>query len=197
MLLAERSQLGDWAGALRNRSSQVDTQYVLTGLGVLAAIVLALWGLSYLLGRHERRRSYDNALVLFHSLCKAHGLALSERWLLWRIARRQRLRDPARLFLEPRRLAAENLSPTLRAREPQLKALRERLYAGLEGAPAEIPPPVKIPPEAGENRQTVPAKEQEPSPLGRTTPFPNFPVAENPALDLPPWTGSGGAGSRQ
>ena len=86
---------------MRNRSSQVDAQYVLTGLAVLAAIVMAMWILSRFLNRKERRRSSDSALMMFHVLCKAHGLSWSERWLLWRVARRQRLRDPARMFLEP------------------------------------------------------------------------------------------------
>jgi hypothetical protein len=191
ILLAERTHVREWARALRNRSSQVDTQYVLTGLGVLAVIVVALWGVSYFLSRRERRRSYDSALMLFLALCKAHRLGWSDRWLLWRVARRQRLRDPARLFLEPRRLAAENLCPSLRTREPQLQALRARLYTGLETPPVPAPQGVEDP-------QAQVSAEPAPAALPKRPPLPDFPTAASPALDLPPWTAGGdAAGSRQ
>ena len=198
-LTAQRSRLDEVTSVFRNRPSQIDTQYVLTGLLVLAAIVLGMWLLSQLLARQERRRSYNSAWMLFLSLSKAHRLSWPDRWLLWRVARHQGLRDPARLFLEPERLADNNLGPALRLRGAQLKGLRGRLFAGLESRP-----------DSGKRGQdpfvrstlrAVPAKGScplfpgsppspgEPSPpqTAAEPPSLSFPIADNPALDVPPW----------
>ena len=78
-LLGQQSRLDDLTSVFRNRPSQIDTQHVVTGLLVLAAIVLGMWVLSQLLARQERRRSHNSAWMLFFSLCKAHGLSWSER----------------------------------------------------------------------------------------------------------------------
>ena len=174
-LTAQRSRLDEVTSVFRNRPSQIDTQYMLTGLLVLAAIVLGMWLLSQLLARQERRRSYNSAWMLFLSLSKAHRLSWPDRWLLWRVARHQGLRDPARLFLEPERLADNNLGPALRLRGAQLKALRGRLFAGLESRPGR---PAGSPPSPGE--PSPPQTAAEPPSL-------SFPIADNPALDVPPW----------
>lgn len=188
ILLARGGRLDELSSELRNRSSHVDAQYVLTGLAVLAAIILAMWILSRLLSRKERRRSFDSSLMMFHALCKAHGLSWSEQWLLWRVARRQRLHDPARLFLEPERLAPHRLSPTLRAKKPQLEELRERLFAGLEQPRRHSAHPTRLPEDP---RNPAPRDPQQASPS------PAFPVAGNPALDLPPWTQQADSGVNQ
>jgi len=173
-LLGQQSRLDDLTSVFRNRPSQVDTEYVVTGLVILSAIVLGMWILSQILARQERHKSYDNAWMLFFSLCKAHGLSWPERWLLWRVARHQRLRDPARLFLEPWRLADEHLSPALRLKQARLRALGQRLFAGVEESGGR--PPASTP----EDRPP-----RQPAPIPPTL---AFPVADNPALDIPPWT---------
>ena len=182
-LLGQRSRLDEVTSVLRNRPNQIDTQYVLTGLLVLTAIVLAMWLLSQLLARQERRKSYNSAWMMFFSLCKAHGLSWSDRWLLWRLARHQGLRDPARLFLGPERLADDNLSPGLRLRQAQCTALRGRLFADLEGTPGGP---------SGTRRSPGEAPQQQPAdgaaPLA-------FPIADKPALDAPPWAPQRGTGS--
>ena len=183
-LLAQRSRLEEVTSVLRNRPSQIDTQYVLTGLLVLTAIVLAMWLLSQILARQERRKSYNSAWMMFFSLCKAHGLSWSDRWFLWRVARHQRLRDPARLFLEPERLADDNLSPALRLRQAQWKGLRGRLFADLEGT-AGGP--------SGARRSPGDAP-QEPPAAGAASL--GFPIADKPVLDVPPWASQRGAGGR-
>ena len=48
---------------------------------------------------------------LFLSLCRAHRIAWSDRWLLWRLAASQRLEDPVRVFLEPERLDPDAAGP--------------------------------------------------------------------------------------
>ena len=182
-LTAQRSRLDEVSSVLRNRPSQIDTQYVLSGLLVLTAIVLGLWLLSQLLARQERRKSYNSAWMMFFSLCKAHGLSWSDRWLLWRLARHQRLRDPARLFLEPERLADDNLSPALRLRLAQWEALRGRLFADLEGTPGGA---------SGARRPPGDAPQQQPAAGAASL---TFPIADKPVLDVPPWAPPGGAGA--
>jgi hypothetical protein len=76
-----------------------------------------------------RKRETGKPRALFLSLCKAHGLTWRECWLLWRLGRVQRLKDPARLFLEPERWDATNSSPALRSRRREYKRLQEQLFA--------------------------------------------------------------------
>lgn len=154
----------------RQRSDRVDAQYVLAGLAVLVAVLVGFWVLSRLVSRDERRQAYDSAGRLFLALCKAHRLAWSERWLLWRVARFHGLRDPARLFLEPALLEAQGLSRGLAAKAARLRAVRARVFSGMEeGARARAPAPSAGP---------APAL-----PGGG----PLFPVVQSPGLDLAPW----------
>lgn len=127
ILFARLSRLEGLRRGFRPR--RIDSGDVVTGLLILAVIVAAVWLLSYLLTLHERRGAYSSPLGLFLSLCKAHRLPWSQRWLLWRVARAQRLHDPARLFLESERLDPTNMDPPLRIRSEELKLLRDRLFA--------------------------------------------------------------------
>lgn len=168
ILLAEQSRVDIFTSGLRERR-RLDTQDVVTGLLVLGAVVLVVWILSYLMTLQERRRPYVSPRRLFLELCKAHKLRWSQWWLLWRVARAQRLRDPALLFLAPERLESIRESPAFRKRAAELKRLREMLFAEpqgeAEGAPADESSHPAVPP-AG-------------TPLS--------PAAPVPLLDVPPW----------
>jgi hypothetical protein len=135
ILLAQRSRLEGLRKGFRGH--RIDSEEILTGLLILGGIAMAIWLLSYLLRLQEGRRAYSSPLWLFFSLCRAHRLRWSEGWLLWRVARAQRLSDAARVFLEPERLQAANLGPALRRRAAQLEQLRERLSARPEGRPPD------------------------------------------------------------
>ena len=104
--------------------------------GALVAFLVALWLLSRLMDYRQRRGPRHSRLGLFLSLCKAHELEWFQWWLLWRVARRHRLRDPARVFLEPDRLLLAKLGRGFRFHQERLQVLTERLFAGLprEGA---------------------------------------------------------------
>jgi len=134
MLLAQRSRLDSLAGGFKGR--RIDGDDMLQGLLALAGIAAAVWALSYLLALQERRRLYSSPRRLFLSLCRAHRLRWSQRWLLWRVARWQGLRDPARLFVEPQRLAAANVGPALRGKATQLGEIAKKIYAQQSPAPA-------------------------------------------------------------
>ena len=103
LLFAQRSRLDGIANNFRGRAAGIDRSDIANGVLVLAIIVLVVWLLSYMLSTQERRKPFSSPLMLFLSLCRAHRLNWRERWLLWRVARSQRLRDAARIFIEPAR----------------------------------------------------------------------------------------------
>jgi hypothetical protein len=80
-------------------------------------------------------------MMLFLSLCRAHRLRWAEWWLLWRVARDQKVKDPARLFLEPRWLDSARLRPVLRLRAARLESIRRRLFGRLLGGDVSQPGP--------------------------------------------------------
>lgn len=176
ILLAQRSRLE----ALRDgfRRHRINADDIVMWLMILGGIVAALWLLSYLVTLQERRRGFMSPILLFLSLCKAHRLRWSERWLLWRVARAQRLRNPARLFLEPERLQAVKPGWGSRTRSGKLEGLRERLFAGLEQEQRE---------------QAV--EPQKPDTRHAGTPPP--PVPLSPTLDVPPWPPTPGPDASQ
>ena len=132
IVLAEGSRLEGLSREFRGRRSRFDTQDIVIALMVVAAIAVAIFLVSYYLNLQERRRGSVRPLRLFLSLCQAHRLRWSERWLLWRVSRIQRLRDPARLFIEPQRLQPANLGRSLRARQAQFDDIRGRLFGQLQ-----------------------------------------------------------------
>ncbi|NQU23718.1 MAG: hypothetical protein HQ567_20745 [Candidatus Nealsonbacteria bacterium] len=129
ILLAQNSRLD----SMRQRfeGHRIGSNDIVKGLLLLIALTALILLLTYVLNLQESRRKYSSPLRLFLALCKAHGLRWSECWLLWRVARSQRLRDPTRLFLEPERFAPAQLGPRFRMRAGRLKLLYERLYVGL------------------------------------------------------------------
>ena len=171
ILLGQQSRLEGLSRGFKGR--RIDAGDVVTGLVILGAIGLAVWLLSALMNYQERRRGRSSPIRLFLSLCKAHGLRWSQRWLLWRVARAHRLRDPARLFLEPERLRPDGLGPAFRLRGLQLKQLYDRVFGDLEDRKK---PKDAAPPESSDSEQTG-------------TPLP--PVSSQPALDVPGWIADG------
>jgi hypothetical protein len=132
---AQTNLLEPFAREIQQREGRIESGYFLTGLSVVAALALGVWLLARLLERCDGRRPTDSRWMLFVRLCGAHGLRWRERWLLWRIAREQRLDEPAWLFLDPRRLEAAAGGPFQGRSASQLEALRRRLFAGID-APA-------------------------------------------------------------
>lgn len=177
-LFAQRSRLDELTSGFKGRRARIETQDIVTGLMVLACFVLAFWALSHLVAYQERRRRLASPWALFLSLCWAHRLPWRQRWLLWRLAREHRLRDPARLFLEPEWFDAAHLGPALEARVEPLAALRARLFAGRpESCDKVFDGSIE---EASGRRSIDP-----------TAPLP----APAPVLDVPPWSMPADAGS--
>jgi hypothetical protein len=132
VLLAEQDPLENIAREFKGREDRIESGYLWTGLWILLGLVAAIWLLAKVFQLYEKRRPINSSWMLFLSLSKAHRLRWSERWLLWRVARAQQLKDPARLFLDRERLEAANLPPAFRFQAERLEAIRDRLFAGLE-----------------------------------------------------------------
>jgi hypothetical protein len=118
---------GNIAGGMKSRP--VDNGNLVAVLLTLTAIGLLLWLIVRFFTPRDKDNQYCSPLGLFLELCRAHKLPWGERWLLWQVAAAHRLRQPARLFLEPEWLTTEALPPKLQARAHALGNLRGRLFA--------------------------------------------------------------------
>lgn len=115
--------------AMSRRQTHLGASERMTGLLVLVAILLVFWLAARFMDRPRRSRPVNRPRRLFLELCRAHRLRWSERWLLWRIARRNRLREPARLFVSPELLKARSGAPEPEAR--LLESLAARLFGAI------------------------------------------------------------------
>lgn len=165
VVLAQRSPMENLSDYFRGPRVQLrasDAVYLLLGLG---GLILLLWLLSLLVNWQERGCRRPSPFRLFLAVCRAHRLNWPDTWLLWRLARSQRLTEPARVFLEPERFDAVHLTGTLGHSRGRLAKLREQLFAQSE----EEPP--------GDGRDPtwdVPPEERSRTPLSPITPTPRL-----------------------
>jgi len=131
-LLAERNMLREMGQGFRGKRAQVDGSDALMLLGIIAGVALFGWLLTRLLSAQERRHPYNSPRALFRGLCRVHKLKLGERFLLWKVARGERLSDPADVFVDPAWLDPQRLGPAWSADKTRLENLRRRLFAGLD-----------------------------------------------------------------
>jgi hypothetical protein len=128
-LLANATRLNSMGDRFRKGSKSFDAGDVVLWVAVLAVIGLAFWMLAQYRERQDGPDRTNSPRRLFFELCRAHELKFADRWLLWRVARWQRLTQPAKLFVEPERFDAANLSRKLLAKNDQLVQLRDKLFA--------------------------------------------------------------------
>lgn len=194
LLLANRTRIEQLSAGFRANQENATPQDLLVGLTVLVGTAAALLLLLRILDRCQRgHRHVNRPLRLFLTLCKAHELTWPERWLLWRVARAQRLRDPGRLFLEPERLDPTNLSPSLRLHGHQLRQIRERLFRGIAGEePAAAIPTVSeaaslsAPPSLDElARDTTPMPSDQSWAISTWLPLPEITTEDTATLSPP------------
>ena len=95
---------------------------------IVIGITLAVW-LAMLYMQRRERSSYYSPKKLLRELCNAHRLTWAESWLLSRLASGLKLAQPASLFLRPELFATPHVPAALAERQPELKALRERIFA--------------------------------------------------------------------
>jgi hypothetical protein len=165
------------------RHRQLTLAHVLLGAAVLLGVIIAASAISSVLKSRDPYRIVNSPLRLFWELCRAHKLRWRECWWLWRLARAERLRDPARLFLEPERFDPAQLGPALARRQRELTSIRNRLFADVvRKTPVE--PEAGSPPPRTNTNVPIPAS-------GEAAATPLLPPSGVPTLDLPPWNVSG------
>lgn len=131
LVAADENRLEYLTRGFRQRPKSVDFGSVMIGVGVVVGFIIALWILSRLMDRRKERGPSNNRLGLFLALCKAHGLKWSQKLLLWRLARHMKLRDPARVFLEPEHFSPEHLGRSLQGRKEQFKEIFRIVFTGV------------------------------------------------------------------
>lgn len=94
-------------------------------VAVIALVVLASWHTN----RRTKATRCNSPLRLFWSLCQAHGLLWRDRWLLWQLGRRQKVANPARLFVEPEHFDSARSRSLPDRYRANLERLQERLFA--------------------------------------------------------------------
>ncbi len=188
LLLAERSRLDHLGDSFKGRTSGIDKSEMMTGLLMLAGVAALVWLLSRFLAYQDRRQAYNSPLRLVLALCKAQRLRWSDRWLLWRLARGRRLKDPGRLFLEPQWFEASGMPRRLIVHAARLARLRDRLFAE--------PPAAKkkdrqggagVSPVFGGSTGDTPVPLNAPGKTATPALTPLLATPPNPALDIPPW----------
>jgi len=132
LLVGQADRLQSMGNRFRGRSAEFNSDDLVTGLILVAAVALAVFILARLRARQEKRGTYNNPWALFRELCKAHQLDRASCRLLRELARSQRLDQPARLFLEPERYEPSQLSPQLAKQVEALRELRDRLIGSDE-----------------------------------------------------------------
>jgi len=182
ILIAQQNRLDSLSRGFKGRRTQINMDDVVIGLVIVLCIAVAIWLLGRLTNVLDKRTSFRGPRRLFLSLCKAHRLRWTDRWLLWRLAAAQKLREPARLFLEPKLFDPARLSTLTPARASQLIELRNTLFAESD-EPGDPPPRAGDPPL--EPFEFPVAQRPAGAPVG---PPPAEPTGERPALDIPPWT---------
>ncbi len=109
-------------------AQRADTRHMMVWLLVAGAAIGVISLILVIANRvawHWRYRSHPG---LFCGLCKVHGLDAASRRLLKRVVRFHRLRQPARLFIEPKWLEPAGLGPAFRAQAAALEKLRNSLF---------------------------------------------------------------------
>ena len=128
LLVAESPR---WAQMSQRFKSEGPTEFpwellgVLLTLGVTVAVALAAWRLL----RQIRQHGYDSPALLFWQLCRAHRLSVRDSVRLYRLAIRQRLPQPASLFLRPELFDPRELKTRRPGEIMQLSRLRDKLFS--------------------------------------------------------------------
>lgn len=142
-------------------------------LAIVATIALVGWLVIYL-ARRLIKRFRNGPMWLFLRLCQAHGLAWPDRSMLWQLARFQKLREPAYLFVDPNCWEESRIDPRLFSRMAHVGELRDRLFRDL-------------PARQQARRGTPLVADARPN---ETIASPPGGAAPRPALDLADWLGA-------
>ena len=120
--------------ALRKHSQEsgkIEISDLWLALAAFGGFAILLFVLANLFSAREKKRAANSPLRLFWELCRTHKIKLSQRWLLWRIARAHELQDPGILFVEPELFDADLLGAAFKGKAAAIASLHRQLFAGL------------------------------------------------------------------
>ncbi len=126
--IGENDKLQRMFRAMRDSQTKISDTQVAVGFVIVLAFLVVLAMMAMMFERRQNRRSYHSAGGLFNDLCKAHRLTFKQRWLLRRLSRFQKLRVPARLFIEEERFDLVNVPTTLRPYAKEFYTIRATIY---------------------------------------------------------------------
>ena len=129
LLLAERARWQRLGDSFRGEASAFNASDLIYIAVIVIGFTVGLTILAKMAAREDNPRAVYRPRSLFRELCGAHGFSLSQRRLLWKLARAQNLAHPARIFLEPARWSESRLPKKLTARHDELLALRDHVFA--------------------------------------------------------------------
>lgn len=131
IILLGRTNIFESVRRHSQQSSQIDLADLWLTLAAFGGLAILLFVLAKLFPSDGKARAINSPLRLFWALCRAHRLKLPQCWLLWRIARKYKLKDPALLFVEPELFDADMLGAGSAGKVAAIKSLHERLFGGL------------------------------------------------------------------
>lgn len=130
-VLAQAEPLPTYAERFRDGFQQgggVDVPSQILTLVAILVVVSAILGGVALWRTWKQRQPVDCPRHLFTELCARHELDWPSRRLLKQLSRAYELDHPARLFVEPQLFDAARLPEPLRPFQPQLAAIKSRLF---------------------------------------------------------------------
>ncbi|MGO8750383.1 MAG: hypothetical protein ACLQNE_30935 [Thermoguttaceae bacterium] len=139
-LIAQTTRMDDLAGGMaesfRGERGPLDLKGMMYAVVGLVILVLVAWFLTRS-AEKEKHRGRCSPRRLFLSLCRTHRLGWSDRWFLWRLAAQHRLKDPARVFIEPERFDPAGTNLPLQRHATRLARLRRQLFAEILEEPQD------------------------------------------------------------
>ena len=131
IILLARTNMFESLRKHSQQSNQMDIGDLWLALAAFGGFVVLLCVLAKLFPSNEKTQTINSPLRLFWALCRVHRIKLSQRWLLWRIARDYELKDPALLFVEPELLDVDMLGKGFAGKAAAINSLHEQLFEGL------------------------------------------------------------------
>ena len=110
-------------------AQRADTRHMMVWLLVAGAVIAVVSVILVIANRIAWHWGHKSHRGLFWGLCKVHGLDSASRRLLTRVVRFHRLRQPARVFIEPKWLDPAGLGPAFRSDAVPLNKLRNGLFS--------------------------------------------------------------------
>jgi hypothetical protein len=127
LLLAEDVSFTDMGRNFRDGGAGLTPAYIAFGLAVLIGFVLSVWLVSRRM-KYRDEHGYNSPRALLQELCRTHGLDRADRRALKALARRRRLDQPSRLFLEPDRFEIGEEVAISGEERRRLERLRDRIF---------------------------------------------------------------------